>query len=81
MPKDGKPVMKEFEGKQYHVSCKYHPQQWVCHTKAACSKNPTNVGLPPPVDDQGRKLLSARFNLAITDPSEGSAEESQEEDY
>jgi hypothetical protein len=40
LPKEGKPKTKEFEGKQYHVNCPYHPSQWVCHSAKECSKNP-----------------------------------------
>jgi hypothetical protein len=42
LPKDGEPKTKDFQGKHYHVGCKYHPNQWVCHETAECSKNPAN---------------------------------------
>jgi hypothetical protein len=81
MPTDGKPVTKDFEGRQYHINYKYHPKQWVCHSESSCSKNPSNLGLPPPINKNGRKLPAAQINSAMTDPSEDLAEESQEEDY
>ena len=80
MPKDGEPTTKDFEGKKYHIGCKFHPLQWVCHSEAKCSKNPAN-GDSPPVDDNGRKLPAARINTALTETSDDSADESQEADY
>jgi hypothetical protein len=41
------PTTKDFEGKQYHVSCQYHPNQWVCHSPQECSKNPANSDAAP----------------------------------
>jgi hypothetical protein len=81
MPKDGEPVTKDFEGRQYHINCKFHPKQWVCHSESSCSKNPSNLGLPPPVDKHGHKLGAARINSTLTDPTNDSTEDSQEEDY
>jgi hypothetical protein len=43
LSKEGKPTTKEFEGKHYHVTCQYHPNQWVCHSSEDCSKNPSNA--------------------------------------
>ena len=40
MPKEGEPTTKSFQGKDYHVNCKFHPKQWVCHSSSECFKNP-----------------------------------------
>jgi hypothetical protein len=80
MPKDGEPVTKEFEGRHYHINCKFHPKQWVCHSEASCMKNPSNLGLPPPVDEHGRKLGKASINSALTETTDPT-EDSEEEDY
>jgi hypothetical protein len=42
IPTDGEPTTKDFNGKQYHIGCKFHPGWWVCHTTEQCSKNPDN---------------------------------------
>jgi hypothetical protein len=81
MPKEGEPKTKDFKGRQYHINCKYHPKQWVCHSESSCSKNPSNIGLPPPVDENGRKLGAAWISTALSDPTDDPTEESQEDDY
>jgi hypothetical protein len=73
LPKEGKPTTKEFEGKHYHVDCKYHPKQWVCHTTTECSKNPASIGASPPgvaADSSSkgpdkRQLKAAKLAAAI----------------
>jgi hypothetical protein len=52
LPKAGEPTTKEFEGKQYHVNCPHHPNQWVCHTAQECSKNPKGADPATPSSDQ-----------------------------
>jgi hypothetical protein len=49
LPKEGEPVTKVVDGKNYHLACEHHPNQWVCHTTAECSKNPANNGVPKDV--------------------------------
>jgi hypothetical protein len=78
LPKGDDPVTKDFEGRKYHIACKYHPKQWVCHSESECSKNPTNAGKSPAAD---RHLPKAKINQALSDEEEDSAEESQDDDY
>jgi hypothetical protein len=42
-PKAGEPRTKHFEGKDCHVACPCHPDQWVCHPASECSKNPAVI--------------------------------------
>jgi hypothetical protein len=46
------------DGKNYHLACEHHPNQWVCHTTAECSKNPANNGVPK--DAQAKQRLDTR---------------------
>jgi hypothetical protein len=55
LPKKGKPVTKVVDGKNCHLACEHHPNQWVCHTTAKCSKNPANNGVPK--DAQAKQRL------------------------
>jgi hypothetical protein len=87
LPKAGEPTTKEFEGKQYHVNCPHHPNQWVCHTAQECSKNTTGSGAATPSGDAATatraKLAAAKLAAAALLAGEGddSGEESQGEDY
>ena len=78
MPKDDKPKTKDFEGRKYHIDCKYHAKQWVSHAESECSKNPANAGQSPAVD---RRLPPANINPALADQGEDSAEDSQGDNY
>jgi hypothetical protein len=73
LPKEGEPTTKEFGGKQYHVNCKHHPNQWVCHTTAECSKNPINAGMTPPGKPESssteRRLQGAKLAASLNDDS------------
>jgi hypothetical protein len=55
LPKEGEPVTKVVDGKNYHLACEHHLNQWVCHTTAECSKNPANNGVP--MDAQAKQRL------------------------
>jgi hypothetical protein len=81
MPKDDEPKTKEFEGRKYHIDCKYHPKQWVCHTESECSKNPANAGNAGQTPAVDRRLPAASINPALADQGEDSAEDSQGDDY
>jgi hypothetical protein len=72
--------MKAFGGKQYHVNCLHHPNQWVCHTTAECSKNPINAGTPPPGQTTERKLPGAKLAASLSDDSGNTEEESEGDD-
>jgi hypothetical protein len=54
LPKEGEPVTKAVDGKNYHLACEHHPNQWVCHTTAKCSKNPANNGIPKDANSKQR---------------------------
>jgi hypothetical protein len=89
LPKAGDPTTKEFEGKQYHVNCPYHPNQWVCHSAQECSKNPTGNAEAPAKDAEAsptanaRRLRTARFAAAAAalETEINSGDESQGDDY
>jgi hypothetical protein len=86
LPKAGKPTTKEFEGKQYHVNCPHHPNQWVCHSAQECSKNPKGSGAATPSGDSGtttkaQKLEAAKLAAALLAEGDDSNKESQGEDY
>jgi hypothetical protein len=78
MPKDGEPKTKNFEGRKYHIDCKYHPKQWVCHTESECSKNPVNASQLQAADC---RLPAANINPALADQGEDSAADSQGDNY
>jgi hypothetical protein len=63
LPKEGEPVTKVVDGKNYHLACEHHPNQWVCHTTAECSKNPANNGVPKDAQAKQR-LKKARLAAA-----------------
>jgi hypothetical protein len=80
LPKEGEPTTKSFAGKEYHVACKYHPKQWVCHSSEECSKNPDNTENDPPSSNK-KRLKAAKLAAAIleeNDDEEESGEESSE---
>ena len=84
LPKQGEPRTKDFGGKHYHVDCKYHPDQWVCHSTAECSKNPANDGTPPAKPETSsteRRLQGAQLANSITDDSGNTEEESDGDDF
>jgi hypothetical protein len=87
LPKAGEPKTKEFEGKQYHVNCPYHPNQWVCHYAKECSKNPeaaSDAATPdaaPSSTPNARRLKAAKLAAAGLAAEGGSGDESQSEDY
>ncbi len=65
LPKAGEPKTKDFEGKQYHVNCPYHPNQWVCHSAQECSKNPTgNTKAATPETDGSPTSKTSRLRAA-----------------
>jgi hypothetical protein len=78
LPKEGEPVTKVMDGKNYHLECEHHPNQWVCHTTAECSKNPANNGVPKDVNSKQR-LKKARLAAAALLAEEGEDEESDED--
>jgi hypothetical protein len=88
LPKDGEPRTKLFEGKQYHVNCPYHKDQWVCHTNDECSKNPANAtggtARPPsgerPADPGARRLQRAQLAAALLAEGEESDEGEEADD-
>jgi hypothetical protein len=87
LPKPGEPKTKEFEGKQYHVNCPYHPNQWVCHSAQECSKNPA-AGADAVTPDAAassapaaRRLKAAKLAAAVLATKNDSGEESQDDDY
>jgi hypothetical protein len=85
--KDREPTTKEFGGKQYHINCKHHPNQWVCHTTAKCSKNPANAGATPPGKQETsiieRRLQGAKIAASVSTAGESSNTEplSDDDDY
>jgi hypothetical protein len=86
LPKAGDPTTKEFEGKEYHVNCPYHPNQWVCHSSQECSKNPKDSDAATPSGDAGltmkaQKLEAAKLAAALLAEGDDSGEESQGDDY
>jgi hypothetical protein len=81
LPKDGEPTTKEFGGKHYHVDCKFHPNQWVCHSTAECSKNPSNDGSTPPGSPTERRLAAAKIAAAALPEDDGETEDETEGDY
>jgi hypothetical protein len=85
LPKDGEPTAKEFGGKQYHVNCKHHLNQWVCHTTAECSKNPANAGTPPhgasKSNSTEQMLQGAKITASASNNSGNTDVELDGEDY
>jgi hypothetical protein len=92
LPKDGEPTTKDFGGKTYHVNCTHHPNQWVCHTTAECSKNPANDGAIPPGKPKTkadfksessveRKLQKAKIAASSSTDSGHTDEESDGDDF
>jgi hypothetical protein len=88
LPKEGDPTTKEFEGKQYHVNCPFHPNQWVCHSGSECNKNPSNAGAPPAgrtepsPNPSSRRLKAAKLAAAIlAEDGTDSGTESQGDDF
>jgi hypothetical protein len=86
LPKGDDPTAKTFEGKQYHVNCPHHPNQWVCHTPQECSKNPQNNGSAPPTATSTgagspKKLIAAKLAAAILVEGNKSDDDSQGDDY
>jgi hypothetical protein len=86
LPKGDDPTTKTFEGKQYHVNCPHHPNQWVCHTPQECSKNPQNDGATPPTTTSTgagnpKKLKAARLAAAVLTEENESDYDSQGDDY
>jgi hypothetical protein len=78
LPKEGEPVTKVMDGKHYHLECEHHPKQWVCHTTAECSKNPTNNGVPKD-ENSNQRLKKARIAAAALLAEEDEDEESDED--
>ena len=81
MPKEGEPVTKHFQGKDYHVGCKFHEKKWVCHTTEQCSKNPANAAAasaasvsPAPATSTAKKpsrrLRQAQLAAALLEEEE-----------
>jgi hypothetical protein len=88
LPKAGEPTTKEFDGKQYHVNCPYHPNQWVCHSAKECSKNPetvTDAATPDAAASSApnaRRLKAAKLVAAALAAEDDSGDESpRSEDY
>jgi hypothetical protein len=79
LPKEGEPVTKVVEGKNYHLACEHHPNQWVCHTTAECSKNPANNGVPKDAQAKQR-LKKARLAAAALLAEDEEEEEESDED-
>jgi hypothetical protein len=77
LPKEGEPVTKDVDGKNYHLACEHHTNQWVCHTTAECSKNPANNGVPK--DAQAKQRLK-KARLAGADLLAEDEEEEEESD-
>jgi hypothetical protein len=87
MPKEGEPVTKHFQGKDYHVGCKFHEKKWVCHTTEQCSKNPANATAasaasvsPAPATSAAKKpsrrLRQAQLAAALLEEEEEDDDES-----
>ena len=79
LPKEGEPVTKVVDGKTYHLACEHHPNQWVCHTTAECSKNPANNGVPNDAMSKQR-LKKARLAAAALLAEDDEEEEESDED-
>jgi hypothetical protein len=79
LPKEGEPVTKVVDGKNYHLACEHHPNQWVCHTTAECSKNPANNGVPNDAHAKQR-LKKARLATAALLAEDDEEEEESDED-
>jgi hypothetical protein len=84
MPKEGEPTTKDFNGKHYHIGCKYHPGRWVCHTSEECSKNPdkkataSSASTAPAKDSNkkgSRQLKKAQLAAALLEQEEDSEED------
>jgi hypothetical protein len=82
MPKQGEPTTKIFEGKQYHVNCEYHKNQWVCHSSLECNSNPANKSKSPSAPEASRRLKAAKLAAAALEEDEdASGDPSEEEDF
>jgi hypothetical protein len=84
--KAGEPTTKEFEGKQYHINCPHHPNQWVCHTAQECSKNPkvSDAATPSGVavsTSKAQRLKDAKLAAFLLTEGDNSGEECQGNDY
>jgi hypothetical protein len=77
LPKEGEPVTKVMDCKNYHLECEHHPNQWVCHTTAECRKNPATNGVPKDAHAK-QHLKKARLAAAALLAEEGEDEESDE---
>jgi hypothetical protein len=78
LPKEGEHVTKVVDGKNYHLACEHHPNQWVCHTTAECSKNSANNGVPKDAQAKQR-LKKARMAAAALLAEDDEEEESNED--
>jgi hypothetical protein len=67
------------DGKNYHLACEHHPNQWVCHTTAECSKNPANNGVPNNAQAK-QHLKKARLAAAALLAEDDEEEEESDED-
>jgi hypothetical protein len=85
MPKSGEPTTKDFEGKHYHIGCKFHPNRWVCHPAEDCSLNPANIAAAassatPSSGNEETKAASRRLKKAKLAAALLEEEEETEED-
>jgi hypothetical protein len=87
LPKDGEPTTKLFEGKQYHVNCPFHKDQWVCHTLEECLKNPANspsgdrpASSVTAVTPGARRLQRAQMAAALLEDNDAVDEEDDNDD-
>ena len=84
LPAAGEPTTKTFEGKEYHVNCPYHKDQWVCHPVAECFQNPANAtaggrAAATPASSS-RRLQRAQLAAALLEEDGEDADEGEEED-
>jgi hypothetical protein len=73
------PVTKVVDGKNYHLACEHHPNQWVCHTTAECTKKPANNEVPKDANSKQR-LKKARLAAAALLAEDDEKEEESDED-
>jgi hypothetical protein len=87
LPKDGEPTTKLFDGKQYHVNCPFHKDQWVCHTLAECLKNPANAtaedtpaaSVPAATPGARRLQLAQLASALLADDANADADDAEDD--
>jgi hypothetical protein len=72
-------MTKTFEGKQYHINCAHHPDQWVCHTTAECNSKPDKPAESSGATS-GRRLKAAKLTAATLEAEGETSEDPSSEE-